>query len=330
MLKSIALLGTGGTISALGEHPLDYKNYTTGSLTIEKMIESIPTLSSLAHYSVEQVSNKSSCDLDANDWLKIKQRVEYYLHEEEVDGIVITHGTSTLEETAYFLHLSVRTTKPIVFVGAQRPFDVVGTDAASNILHAVRVATASESKDKGVLVVLNDQISSAREATKADTYRLNTFIPSQSGFLGTVDPDDTVQFYRNPVRKHTSHSEFATQSLRALPQVAIVYSYSGASGDMIRYLAHSKQYEGIVVAGTGAGRVTTDEEAALVYVAEQGIAIVLSSRVGNGRVVPIRKYERYPFITADNLLPQKARVLLMLALTKAKEPKEIQRYFNEY
>ena len=329
-MKQIALLGTGGTISALGEDILDYKNYATGSLSLEKMIKSVPGLSSLANYYIEQISNRSSCDLDTNDWLKIKQRVDYYLHEKEVDGIVITHGTSTLEETAYFLHLTIDTNKPIVLVGAQRPFDVIGTDAQTNIYHAIRVAIAEESKGKGVLVVLNDEISSAREATKADTYRLNTFTPSQSGFLGTVDPDNTVQYYREPIRKHTSYSLFSKYKWTSLPQVAIFYSYSGASGELIRFLADSKQYAGIVIAGTGAGRVTTDEEHALAFATTQGLTVVLSSRVGNGRVVPIKKYAKYPFVTADNLLPQKARVLLMLALTQTKDSIVIQQYFNEY
>lgn len=329
-LKQIALLGTGGTISALGENELDYKDYATGSLSLEEMVGQIPMLASLAHYSVEQISNRSSCDLDASDWLRMKERIDYYLQQKEVDGVVITHGTSTLEETAYFLHLTMNTDKPIILVGAQRPFNVIGTDAISNLHHAIRVAIAPESRGKGVLVVLNDQISSAREATKADTYRLHTFVPSPSGYLGMVDPDQTVQYYRHPVRKHTSHSEFATQTLTELPQVAIVYSYSGASGDLIRFLTQSKEYEGIVVAGTGAGRVTTDEEEALAYAAKQGVTVVLSSRVGNGRVVPIEKYARYPFVTADNLLPQKARILLMLALTRTNDPAVIQQYFHEY
>src|SRR5699024_4655157 len=260
----------------------------------------------------DQFAQVSSTEITTSHWINLRKRIIHYFEDEQFDGVVITHGTNTIEETAYFLHLTVATEKPIVCVGSQRPFTALSTDAHLNLLNAVRVAADDSSYKKGVLVVLNDEINCAREATKTNTYRLESFQSSQLGFLGYVEPDNTVQFYREATRKHTYKSEFAGLSFDSLKEVEIIYSYAGASGHLIRHIVDKELASGIVLAGTGAGLVSPDELEALREASKNGVFVVRSNRVGNGRVVPIKPYEDDPFISADNLLPQKARILLML------------------
>lgn len=325
----VKVFGTGGTISGHSDDPLDYRNYQSGRYTIDDILERAPDIHRHAEIVTEQFTNFSSRDMTPEHWVLLKRKIEDAFVHEHCDGVVITHGTNTLEETAYFLHLTVHSEKPVVLVGAQRPLSSVGTDAVINLINAIRVAAAPQAVGKGVLVVLNDEIHCAREVTKTNTYRLETFQSGQLGFLGYVDPDGTVQFYRAPTRKHTVRSCFSTLAIDRVPKVGIVYSYAGSNGDWIRSLI-SSSVSGIVMAGTGAGKFTRDEEAALAEAAGQGIAVALSSRVGNGRVVAMKEYEQYPFITADNLIPQKARILLMLSLMLTKDRHEIQKIFDAY
>ena len=327
-MKKIAIIGTGGTISALGSDRLDFKDYRSGSLTIEEMIDQIPEIREYAEIKTAQLENFSSTDLTPAHWIQLKELVEEYLFDQKMDGVVITHGTSTLEESAYFLHLTVNSSKPIVFTGAQRPFSALGSDAAINLLHAVRVAVEPESSNKGVLVVLNDEISCAREVTKANTFRLETFQSGQWGFLGYVDVDGTVQYYRQPTHKHTTNSQFSKLQIQELPDVAILYSYAGVKPDLIQAIAAQKNYHGIVVAGMGAGKVSKAEREALLKAMEEGIQVVRCSRVQDGRVVAYADDHGNPFIFADNLLPQKARILLMLSLLKTDQAEEIQSFFD--
>ena len=329
-MKHIHLIEMGGTISAKGHNRLDLKDYTSGKIFAEQFIEDIPELKQLARLSFHSFSNLSSTKLTPTDWLQLRQYIQAKLEEDAVDGIVLSHGTSTLEETAYFLHLSLPTKKPIVLVGAQRPYTALSSDAQMNLFQAILVASSDEAQGKGVLVVANDHISSAWEVTKQSTYRLDTFQSQRHGFLGVVDADHTVQFYREPVRKHTYRSFFATQPLEYLPEVAITYSYAGASGEIIDYLRKSGKYKGIVTAGTGAGLITPEEISALKRASEEGIVVVRSSRVGSGRVMDIDPYKDTPFIAGDDLLPQKARILLMLAIATGLSTEEIQESFNYY
>lgn len=329
-MKKIMLIATGGTISAMSPSRLDLKDYESGHVTGEELLAHLPEIGRIADVNVMQLANFSSTHMTATHWIELRERVHQCLNEQAYDGVVITHGTNTLEETAYFLHLTVNSEKPVVLVGAQRPYSALGTDASINLVQAIRVAADPVSRGKGVLVVLNDEINSAREVSKTNTYRLEAFQSGQLGFLGYVDPDHTVQFYREPVRKHTVHSLFALLTLEWLPQVAIVYSYAGAEGDLIRYVAGSGKYAGIVVAGTGAGRCSPEEDVALAEAAQEGIVIVRSSRVGNGRVMGIRAFNQYPAVTADNLSPQKARILLMLSLLIYDDVHGIQRAFDEH
>lgn len=329
-MKKIKVFELGGTISAEGTDRLDFKDYESGVYNGDDFLRRVPELLQIAQVQFETFLQISSTAITSNHWLALRKSIMTALEQDEFDGIVITQGTNTIEETAYFLHLTLPTDKPVVVTGAQKPFTALSTDADNNLLQAIRVAASDEARQKGVLVVLNEEINCARDVTKGNTYKLEAFHSGQLGYLGFADPDGRVVFYREPTQTHTIQSVFASLSMTALPEVAIIYSHAGADGDLIRYLTTSNKYEGIVTAGTGAGLVSPDELAALKEAANQGIQIVRSSRVGNGRVLPIASYEAYPFISADNLSPQKARILLMLSLLQSNRQADIQQYFNEY
>lgn len=329
-MKKILLITLGGTISAKGHNRLDLKDYTSGFIHGDFYLEDLPELKEIAEINVLQVDNVSSTQIKASHWIKLKNEIEYYLNESDFDGVVITHGTNTLEETAYFLHLTVNSDKPIVLVGAQRPYTAISSDAQLNLLHAVKVAAHPDSYGKGVLVAFNHKIHSAREVTKTDTYDVDGFSSGIFGCLGYIDAAHEVVYYRKPLRKHTTNSEFAKIAINTLPNVEIVYSYAGADGHLIDYIVDSNQYEGIVIAGTGAGRFSKDEEQALQRAVEKGIHVVRSSRVGNGRVIDIKPYEGLRAISGDHLNPQKARILLSVALLKYSGRKSIQNVFHHY
>lgn len=326
----VMVLAMGGTILSGSPNPLDFKDYETGFITLEKLLESIPDTKQYAEVSCKQIKSIDSAEINPKDWLTLKKQVDFYLNNQNFDGIVILHGTNTLEETAYFLNLTVDSQKPIVIVGSQRPPSAFGNDARINLFNAIRLAASPSALDKGVMVMLNDEINSARDVTKTNTYRLETFQSGQLGLLGYVDVDNTIQFYRVPARKHTSHSIFSTIPINRLPEVGIVYSYAGSSGNLIKMIIDSGTYQGIVVAGTGAGILTKGELASLKRAKNEGLFVARSSRVGNGRFVTLMQYEGLGFIAADNLSPQKARVLLMLALNVSQDVDVIQQIFTEY
>lgn len=329
-MKKIVIIEMGGTISAAGSDRLDLKDYESGKVSGNQFLKDIPELEEIAQITFDSFAQVSSTKVDTSHWIKLRQKIITYLNEAQYDGVVITHGTNTIEETAYFLHLTIPSEKPIVCVGAQRPFSALSSDAQLNLINAVRVAASDDAYGKGAFVVLNDEINSAREATKTNTYRLEAFQSSQFGFLGYVDTDKTIQFYRAPLRKHTVNSEFSSLTFDSLKNVEITYSYAGATGHLIEYIIQSGHYDGIVVAGTGAGLASPDELKALHKARKEGIHVVRSHRVGHGRVVHVKAYEKYDFISGDNLLPQKARILLMLALLKYDTVEEIQNIFNSY
>jgi len=329
-MKKIIIIHLGGTISAQGKNRLDLKDYQSGEVSGDEFFSSLPEIQNLADVEMYQLDGISSTNINIKHWKKLKRLIETYVNEKQYDGVVITHGTSTLEETAYFLNLTVDCKKPIVLVGAQRPFSALSSDAPLNLIHAVKVAVDEASENKGVLIVSNDRIYSARDVTKTDTYRLDTFQSTDLGCLGYIETDDTVQYYREPLRKHTIHSELTGVSLNKVPLIEIVYSYAGATGAVIDMVTQSNNYQGIILAGTGAGRFSNLEEEALSRAIDEGLFIVRSSRGGNGRVVDIDAFKHLNLITGDNLTPQKARILLMLALLKYDSLKDIQKAFDEY
>src|SRR5690625_1177311 len=329
-MKKIILIHLGGTISAQGNDRLDLKDYQSGKLSGKDFMNSLPEINDIAHVDMYQFDGVSSTNISHMHWKKLKTLSESYLNDKHYDGVVITHGTSTLEETAFFLHLTVNSEKPVVLVGAQRPFTALSSDGPLNLIQAIRVATNPMSHGQGVLVVNNDRIYSARDVTKTDTYRLDTFQSTDLGCLGYIETDNTIQYYRKPLRKHTTHSVLTDVSLENLPNVEIVYSYAGATGQLIDMITTSKNFHGIIIAGTGAGRFSSLEEEAISHAIQAGLFIVRSSRGGNGRVVDIDAFNHLDNISGDNLTPQKARILLMLTLLIYDSVQDIQKAFAEY
>jgi L-asparaginase type II len=333
-LPVVWVLATGGTIAGRGTSSTSLSDYKSGALLGKELVEAVPEIRQYADVRVEQVFNVGSQDLTVDNWLALANRINAVFAEDStVAGIVVTHGTNTLEETAYFLNLTVRHDRPVVVVGAQRPATAISADGPLNLLNAIRTAATPEARGKGVLVVMNDEINGARDVTKTSTYRVETFRAPELGYLGYVDADK-VAFYRASTRRHTATSEFDVSRIRELPVVDIVYSYVQPSTAVIAGLVASG-VKGIVFAGTGAGALTSGQRAALKAIrADSRPVVVRSSRVGNGRVIdltPTRdENEALGVIAADNLNPQKARILLMLALTKTNNPQEIKRIFAEY
>ena len=329
-LPSIHIVATGGSIAGVGPDRLDYILYPElgQHLTIQQSLERIPEVSSVAQVSSEDLISVGSTAIGAPEWVRLAARINDLL-QGPVDGVVVTHGTATLEETAYFLHLTVKSSKPVVVTGAMRPPTSISTDADLNLLDAVRVAASPQAASLGVLTILNNEIQCARDVTKANTFRVETFKPNELGFLGYSDSDGQVVLYRAPLRKHTVSTPFRVDPATVLPRVDIVYSYAGADGMLIDAVAgHGSP--GLVVAGFGGGTFPPEFIEAAARAVEKGIIVVLASRSSAGRVVMTPAKERQGFIVSDNLLPQKARVLLMLALTQTTDRDQIQQMFMEY
>lgn len=327
------VLSTGGTISGKGASSTALANYSSGALRGEDLVAAVPELKDVADIRVEQIANVSSTDITIAHWLTLANRINTIFETDpKVSGVVITHGTNTLEETAYFLNLTVKHDKPVVLVGSMRPASAISADGPINLLNAVRTAVSKDAAGKGVLVVLNDEINGARDVTKTNTYRVETFRAAELGLLGYVDADQ-VAFYKASLKRHTARSEFDVRGRTDLPAVEILYSYVQPSTKLAAALV-ATGVQGIVFAGTGAGLVSTAERESLKPILALPDAsrptLVRSNRTGNGRVIALPEYDALSMIPGDNLSPQKARVLLMLALTKTRDPQEIRRMFAEY
>jgi L-asparaginase len=332
-LPTVWVLATGGTIAGTGASPTDLSNYKVGAVLGQALVDAVPQIARIANVKVEQVANVVSSDLTLDIWLKLAQRINRILADDPaVAGVVVTHGTNTLEETAYFLNLTVKSDRPVVLVGSMRPATAISADGPLNLLNAVRTAIARDARGKGAMVVMNDEINGARDVTKTNTSRVETFRSPELGVLGYVD-DDKVAFYRASTRRHTVDSEFDVSNLTQLPKVEIVYSYVEADTAMIDAVVAGKA-KGLVLAGTGAGALTKFEKATVTALSKLAATarpvVVRSSRVGNGRVIGRPEFDDIATVPGDNLNPQKARVLLMLALTKTTDPKEIRRMFDQY
>lgn len=335
-LPLIWVIATGGTIAGRGAST-GVSDYKPGALAAGELVSAVPEISRFAEVKVEQLFNVGSGDLTLDNLLTLSKRINaIFASDPRVAGVVVTHGTSTLEETAYFLNLTVRDERPVVVTGAMRPATATSADGPLNLLNAIRTASTRDARDKGVLVVLNEEINGAREVTKTSTYRVETFRAPDLGLLGYVD-GDAVVFYRSSTRRHTARSEFNVMQLEELPKVDIYYSYVQPNTEMIDALVKSG-VKGIVFAGPGAGSVNAAERAALKALqassANAWPVLVRSSRVGSGRVSGLtglrEEYDALGLIPGDNLNPQKARILLMLALTRTNDRDEIKRMFLEY
>jgi L-asparaginase len=323
-LPRVVVLATGGTIASKFDPSIGALAPTA---TGADLVRAVPGLEKLATIDVEQVANIGSYDMTPEIWRQLSKRANALLARDDVSGVVVTHGTDTLEETAYFLDLTVTSPKPVVLVGAQRAASYFDSDGPRNLLNAVRVAISPEATGKGTLVVMNGQINAAREVTKTNTIEVETFKTLEFGALGVADLD-TVRFYRAPLRRQT----IAISDPQTLGRVEIVSQYAGADGRMISVLLEHGTLDGLVVEGFGLGHITSGTLDAIKEVRRRGIPVVLSTRVYTGRVVPLYardvETQQIGCIRADNLSAQKARVLLMLALTRTHDTQELQKYFD--
>lgn len=323
------VLATGGTIAGAASDPANTAGYEAGVLSIEQLLATIPALGKVARLDAEQLANLDSKDMTLAFWTTLAQRVNALLGDDAIDGVVITHGTDTLEETAYLLHLTVKSSKPVVLTAAMRPATALSADGPLNLLNAVTLAASPAARGQGVLVALNNRIHSARDAVKTSTFAVDAFHSPEAGVLGWVQ-DARVELVRRVVRPHTLDTEFVIGS--AWPHVEIVTSYAGVSRALVEGLV-AAGVRGIVVAGTGNGSIHETLQQALVDALTQGIAVVRSSRVGSGHVMHngAAADDALGFVTADSLNPYKARVLLMLALAAgAAGPVALQRVFDLY
>jgi L-asparaginase len=346
-LPKVLLIATGGTIAGVQDAPGSLGGYRAGTLTAEQIIASVPELSKHAQIETEQFSNVPSTSITPAQWLALSKRIEKVLKDrDDLAGVVVTHGTDRLEETAFFLYLSVRSDKPVIVVGAQRPATGISPDGPINLLSAVRVAAARQSVGKGVMVVMDDRIISAREVRKL-YQRTGGFSGGEMGMLGVVGGNGP-DFLFAPVRRHGEDSEFDLRKVDSLPRVALEYSYPGGTGP--RYDAPPA---GVAVASNGMTRAESEVYTAL---RRSGVVVVSVFAYGDNMSAvrdpdaprpeprPVAPSDSTrpdsargpqqppapPMVTAQHLTPAKARILLMLALTRTKDPLEIQRYFLRY
>jgi L-asparaginase len=311
----IKIISTGGTIANTGH----------GLIGIDEVLKAIPQAKALAEFEIFEATRMRSGQMRLAQWLDIARAANAAAEDPRVDGILITHGTFTTEETAYFLHLCVHTEKPLAVVASQRKHDEVGNDGDRNMLDAIRLVLAPEARGKGVLVTLHEEIHSAREVAKTNQ-RPGGFQSLGCAMLGHIE-DDQVCFYATPTRHHTFRSEFNIRDIRELPRVDVIAAYVGGD-DAAAQACVAAGARGLVISGYAYnGRPSADQLEGVKAIAASGVPVVLASRGGRGRV-PVDWND--PFIQGDSLVPHKARILLMLALTKTSDPKEIQRIFNEY
>lgn len=330
MKKNIIIIGTGGTIAGSSPSAIDTLSYTSAVLSVDSLIAEIPEIRKLANITGEQLAQIDSSDMNHSIWLTLASRINVLLRRDDVDGIVVTHGTDTLEETAYFLNLVVKSSKPVVLVGAMRPITAISADGPMNLYNAVALAASDEAIGKGVLVSLNDTINSSRDVTKTNTSLQDTFKAPELGYLGYI-MGGMPYFYRHPVRKHTIHTDFDITHIATLPQVEIIYGYVNSSATLVEAAAATGA-KGLVYAGVGNGGMAQHMKNVLAQCAERGIVVVRSTRVTSGIVARNGAVDddALNFVAADTLNPQKARILLMLALTRTNDVTQIQQMFREY
>jgi len=330
-LPKIKVLATGGTIAGAQATQAD-AGYKSGTFSVDDLIKAVPQLKNVAELSGEQVANIGSQTMNHEVWLKLAARCNELLKQSDVDGIVVTHGTDTMEETGYFLSLVVKSDKPVVLVGSMRPATAISADGPINLYNGVALAGNPEARGRGTLVVINDTIHYARETQKMHSTRMDTFQSPNRGIAGMMNTGKAF-FYSAHTARHTTKSEFSLDRLTVanLPRVEVVYSYANLGGELIDALV-AQGVKGIVLAGVGDGNSTDAAIAALEKAAKKGVAVVRCSRTGAGvvdRNVEIND-DKLGFIAGMELNAQKARILLMLGLTKTKDVKKLQDYFYQY
>ncbi|MCD7971459.1 MAG: type II asparaginase [Candidatus Azobacteroides sp.] len=326
---TVYVLATGGTIAGKGASATG-SSYHSGEVTVDDLISAVPSLSDIANIKAEQVTNIGSQDMNDQVWLKLSKRVNELLNQNDVNAIVITHGTDTQEETAYFLNLTVKSNKPVILVGSMRPSTAIGADGPRNIYNAVACAADPAAAGKGVMVVMDDRILGADDLTKTNTISVSTFQNPNYGPLGYMYNGKPI-FTRTSLKRHTINSEFDIHNLSSLPRVEIVLSYSNATSLFVDAAVEAGA-QGIISAGVDNGNLTTALENALNNAVQKGIAVIRSSRIMTGPTTQWDEIDddKQGFSASWFNNPYRSRVLLMLALTKTKDYKEIQRMFTEY
>ena len=318
----VVILATGGTIAGVGDAGKS-AGYTPGTLTAEDLISAVPELADVAEIEAIQVCNVNSDDITDKVWIELANKINELSKDPDITGFVITHGTDTMEETAYFLNLTVKTDKPVVITGSMRPSTSISADGPMNLYESVCVAASADAAGKGVLVVFSDLIFTARSVTKTSTYDVMAISAREMGACGVVR-DGAVYFYEESVKRHTVDTEFDVKLLKELPKVSVIYFSVDMDPEILKYAAEHS--DGIVIAGAGAGEFS---EGFIEVVNDLKIPVVISSRIGDGIIIPDNLLVDGT-IAADNLPPQKAAVLLRLALTKTKDAAKIQEMFFEY
>jgi len=327
----VKVLATGGTIAGAQASSSEV-GYKSGTFSVDDLIKAVPPLKDLAELSGEQVANIGSQTMNHDVWLKLAKRINEVLKDGSTDGIVITHGTDTLEETAYFLSLVVKSDKPVVLVGSMRPATAISADGPANLYNAVALAVSPEARGRGPMIVIDDEIHYAREAQKMNTTELDTFHSPNRGRAGVMNVGKLEWFSQNTTR-HTTKSEFSVDGKTPadLPRVEIIYSYENLGPEMVDFLVQ-QGVKGIVLAGVGDGNTTDAAIAALGAASKKGIAVVRSSHTGSGVVARNVEVDddKLGFIASMELSPQKARILLMLGLMKTSDPAKLQQFFMQY
>ena len=327
-LPKVYILATGGTIAGSGSSATK-SNYSAGQVAIGTLLDAVPAIKDVADVEGEQVVNIGSQDMSDEVWLVLAKRVNELLAREDVNGVVITHGTDTMEETAFFLSLVVKSDKPVVLVGAMRPSTAISADGPANLYNAVVTAASKASLDRGVLVCMNGKVFAAADVTKTNTTSVETFQAPNSGPLGYVHNGEVRYFH--PAAKSADAPYFNIAGITSLPKVGIAYGYSNVEADVVKMMI-KEHYKGIVYAGVGNGNIHKNVFPELEKARKEGILVVRSSRVPTGATTLDAEVDdnKYEFVASWGLNPQKARILLMLALTKTHDWKTIQKYFNNY
>ncbi len=318
----IVILATGGTIAGVGEAGKT-AGYKPGSLTAEELLAAVPQLADVAEIEAIQVCNVNSDDMTAEVWLTLAHTINELAEDPEVKGFVITHGTDTMEETAYFLNLTVRTDKPVVLTGSMRPSTSISADGPMNLYESVCVAASEEAVGQGVLIVFSDRIYAARSVTKTSTYSVMAISAGETGDIGIVR-DGTIFLYESPSRRHTVRSEFDVSGLETLPKVAILYFAVDADPELLKYAAEHS--DGLVIAGAGAGEFS---EKWIEIINELTIPVVISSRIDDGVITKDNLLCKNT-VAANNLSPQKAAILLRLVLTSEAHQERLEEIFLQY
>ena len=328
-LPQVVVLATGGTIAGAAASDVQ-AGYSSGQVGVQQLLAAVPQAKKLARLKGEQISNIGSQDMNDSVWIALATRINELTAQPDVAGVVITHGTDTIEETAYFLNLTVKSKKPVVLTASMRPSTALSADGPLNFFNAVAVAASREAGGRGVLVVVNDWIHGAQSLTKTSTTAVQTFLSPVWGLIGTVAYGE-IEFYREPVGKNTTQSEFNVDKATILPRVDIIVAHENMDGALID-AAVAAGAKGVVIAGVGNGNMTKAALDAAARHAKNGVLIVRSTRVTTGKVGRNVEVEddKLGFVASLELNPYKSRALLRLALLKTNDPKQIQRYFDEY